>query len=126
MIYRLAADLILIVHLAFVALVVLGGVLVLRWPRFMWVHVPALLWGLAIEFIGFVCPLTPLENWLRERAGEATYEGGFIEHYITSLLYPDGLTREIQILLGVLVLVSNVAIYGYSFARWKRAKEHLH
>jgi hypothetical protein len=123
MIYRLAADLVLIVHLAFVVLVVLGGVLVLRWPRFMWVHVPALLWGMAIEFIGFVCPLTPLENRLRERAGEATYEGGFIEHYITSLLYPDGLTREIQILLGVLVLISNVAIYGYLFVLRKRTTQ---
>lgn len=123
MIYRLAADLVLIVHLAFVVLVVLGGVLVLRWPRFMWVHVPALLWGVAIEFFGFVCPLTPLENWLRERAGEATYEGDFIERYITSLLYPDGLTREIQILLGVLVLVLNVAIYGYLFVRRKRTTQ---
>jgi hypothetical protein len=123
MIYRLSADLVLIVHLGFVLLVVLGGLLVLRWPRFMWVHVPALLWGgVAIELMGSECPLTPLENWLRERGGEAAYEGGFIEHYITSLLYPDGLTREIQILLGILAFLPNLAIYGYLFLRWKRRR----
>jgi hypothetical protein len=122
MIYRFSADLVLVVHLAFVMLVVLGGLLVLRWPRLMWLHVPVVLWGAAIEFIGFVCPLTPLENWLRKRGGEAAFEGDFIEHYVTALLYPDGLTRSLQILLGVLALAPNVAIYGYLFVRWKRGK----
>jgi hypothetical protein len=122
-IYRLSADLVLVVHLAFVMLVVLGGLLVLRWPRLMWVHVPAVLWGAAIEFIGFVCPLTPLENWLRKRGGEAAFEGDFIEHYVTAFLYPDGLTRGLQILLGVLALVPNVAIYGYLFVRWKQGRD---
>ncbi len=121
MIYRLSADLVLIVHLVFVMLVVFGGLLVLRWPRLMWVHVPVVLWGAAIEFIGFVCPLTPLEVWLRKRGGEAGFEGDFIDHYITALLYPDGLTRGLQILLGVLALAPNVAIYGYLFAKWKRS-----
>jgi hypothetical protein len=87
----------------------------------MWVHVPVVLWGAAIEFIGFVCPLTPLEVWLRKRGGEAGFEGDFIDHYITALLYPDGLTRGLQILLGVLALAPNVAIYGYLFAKWKRS-----
>jgi len=110
MLYRLSADLVLIVHLVFVAWVVLGGPLVLRWPRLIWVHVPAVFWGVAIELIGFVCPLTPLEVWLREQGGEIAYEGDFIGHYITPLRYPHGLTRALQILLGVLALLLNVAI----------------
>ncbi len=122
MIYRLSADLVLIVHLGFIVLVVLGGLLVLRWPRLIWLHVPVVLWGAAIEFIGFVCPLTPLEVWLRERGGEAAFEGDFIEHYITALIYPEGLTRGLQILLGVLALLPNVVIYGYLVARWKRGR----
>jgi Protein of Unknown function (DUF2784) len=113
MIYRLLADAVLIVHLVFVALVVFGGLLVLRWPRFMWVHLPIVVWGVAIELIGFICPLTPLEVWLLEQGGEAGYEGGFINHYITSFLYPDGLTRRVQVLLGVLAFLPNVAIYSY-------------
>jgi hypothetical protein len=122
MIYRLSADLVLIAHLGFIALVVLGGFLVLRWPRLMWLHVPVALWGVAIEFIGFTCPLTPLEVWLRERGGEAGYEGGFIEHYITAAVYPHGLTRSLQVLLGVLALLPNIAIYSYLFLRWRRGK----
>jgi hypothetical protein len=122
MIYRLSADLVLIVHLGFIVLVVLGGLLVLRWPRLIWLHVPVVLWGAAIEFIGFVCPLTPLEVWLRERGGEAAFEGDFIEHYITALIYPEGLTRGLQVLLGVLALLPNVVIYGYLVARWKRER----
>lgn len=120
MVYRLLADLVLLVHLGFVAFVVLGGLLVLRWPRLMWLHVPAVLWGVAIEFIGFICPLTPLEQSLREQGGEASYEGDFIAHYITALLYPHGLTRGIQMVLGVLALVPNVAIYGYLLVRRRR------
>jgi len=120
MMYRLSADLVLILHLAFVAWVVLGGLLVLRWPRLMWIHVPAVLWGVAIEFIGFVCPLTPLEVWLREQGGETPYEGDFIAHYITELLYPDELTRALQVLLGVLALLPNAAIYGYLLIRRTR------
>jgi len=122
MIYRLSADLVLIIHLAFVLWVVLGGLLVLRWPRLMWVHVPAVLWGAAIEFIGFVCPLTPLEGWLREQGGEVPYKGDFIAHYITAVLYPEGLTRGLQVLLGVLALLPNVATYGYLLVRLKRSR----
>jgi hypothetical protein len=117
MVYRLFADLVLVLHLAFVAWVVLGGLLVLRWPRLMWIHVPAVLWGVAIEFIGFVCPLTPLEVWLREQGGEIPYAGDFIAHYITELLYPHGLTRALQILLGFLALLPNAATYGYLVVR---------
>jgi Protein of Unknown function (DUF2784) len=122
MFYRLSADLSLIVHLLFVVFVVAGGLLVLRWPGIMWAHIPALLWGAAIEFTGFVCPLTPLEVLLRKLGGEAGYEGGFIEHYITALIYPAGLTRGLQILLGFLALLPNVAIYGYLLIRARKSR----
>jgi hypothetical protein len=111
MIFRGLADIVLIAHFAFVIFVILGGVAALRWPRLAYVHVPVALYGAVIEFAGFVCPLTPLENWLRRRGGEAGYEGGFIDHYITAALYPSGLTRGIQYGLGVAVLVINAAVY---------------
>lgn len=120
MLFRILADLVVVVHLAFVLFVVLGGLLVLRWPRLAWVHVPVALYGAVIEFLGFVCPLTPLEVSLRERGGEAGYEGGFIEHYITSAIYPSGLTREIQVGLGVGVLLLN----GIVYAIWLRRRRY--
>ncbi len=120
--FRGAADVVLVVHLAFVLFVVLGGFLALRWPRLAWVHVPVALYGAAIEFVGFVCPLTPLEVWLRRRGGEAGYEGGFVEHYVTAALYPTGLTREVQLALGVGVLVLNGAVYAVWLRRWRRRR----
>jgi uncharacterized protein DUF2784 len=108
----LLADLIVGLHFIFVIFVVLGGLLVLRWPRVAYLHLPAAAWGALIEFGGWVCPLTPLEQALRRSAGDAGYSGGFIEHYILPLLYPSALTRHIQILLGILVLATNLAIYG--------------
>ena len=105
------ADAVLVAHLAFVVFVVLGGFLVLRWRGLAWVHVPVALWGGAIVITGFTCPLTPLENRLQRLGGRAGYQGGFIEHYVTSALYPAGLTRETQIVLGALVLVLNLVLY---------------
>ena len=110
--YRGAADFVLVVHFAFVVFVVLGGLLALRWRRTAWVHIPVALYGAAIEFAGFICPLTPLEVWLRRRGGEAGYEGGFVEQYITAALYPTGLTREIQVALGIGVLAVNAVVYA--------------
>lgn len=118
--YRGAADLVLVVHLAFVLFVVLGGLLVLRRPRLAWVHVPVALYGALIEFVGFICPLTPLEVWLRRQGGEAGYAGGFVEHYIMAALYPTGLTREVQVALGVFVLALNGVIYGVLLRRRRR------
>lgn len=115
--FRIAADAVLVAHLAFVAFVVLGGLLVLRWRGVAWLHLPAAAWGALIEFAGLPCPLTPLEKWLRVRGGEAGYEGGFIEHYVTSLLYPEGLTRELQVAIGVLVVAVNATVY---FFVWRR------
>ena len=120
MLFRGAADLVLVVHLAFVLFVVLGGLLALRWRRVAWIHVPIALYGAVIEFIGFICPLTPLEVWLRRRGGEVGYEGGFIEHYVTAALYPTGLTREVQLALGAAVLVLNGIVYAVWLRRRRR------
>jgi hypothetical protein len=123
LIYRALADLVLVVHLSFVLFVVLGGLLVLRWPKMAWLHVPAATWGVLIEYAGWICPLTPLENSLRRSGGEAGYSGGFIEHYIQPALYPVGLTRGTQMVLGSLALLLNLAAYGAVIARSKRAAE---
>ncbi len=120
MMYPLLADLVLIVHLAFVVFVLCGGLLVLRWRWIAWLHLPAAVWGAVVEFTGWVCPLTPLENWLRTQGGEATYPGDFIGRYLPSILYPDALTPDIQVMLGVLVLVANLAIYGWLWQAGRR------
>ena len=112
MIYRVLADLVLVLHLGFVLFVVLGGLLVVRWPQMAWVHIPAAVWGVLIEYSGWICPLTPLENSFRVRGGEAGYSGGFIQHYIQPLLYPNGLTRGTQLVLGSVVLLLNLAAYS--------------
>lgn len=108
---RILADAILVLHLAFIAFVMLGGLAVLRWPRLAWLHLPAVLWGAGIAFAGGYCPLTPLENRLRIAGGEAGYEGSFVEQYLTALIYPEGLTRGIQIALGGAVVAVNLAVY---------------
>jgi hypothetical protein len=115
--YRLAADLLVLVHVVFVAYVVLGGLLVLRRPGTAWIHLPAALWGIAIEWTGGVCPLTPLENTLRAWGGQAGYPGGFVAHYLLPVLYPAQLTRGLQFSLGLGVLLANVGIYGWLLLR---------
>jgi hypothetical protein len=121
MLSRALADVVLVAHFSFVLFVVLGGLGALRWPRLAWVHVPVAFYGATIEFVGFVCSLTPLENWLRQRGGEAGYSGDFISHYITAVIYPDGLTREVQIHLGSAVLLLNVVVYSV-YVRRVRAR----
>jgi hypothetical protein len=111
LLYRLLADLVVGLHFLFVVFVVMGGLLALRWRWMMWLHLPAAVWGALIELGGWICPLTPLEKSLRARAGGAGYEGGFIEHYVLPVLYPGALTREIQLVLGLLVVAVNVVIY---------------
>jgi hypothetical protein len=113
MLYRLLADAIVIIHLAFVIFAVFGGLLVFKWKRVAWLHVPAFLWAALIEFAGWVCPLTPLENSFRELAGATPYDTDFVAHYLLPLLYPAALTRNLQIFLGVLVLSVNVGVYGW-------------
>ena len=120
--YRFLADLIVVVHFAFLLFVVTGGLFALRWPKTAWVHVPAAVWGALIEFFGWICPLTPLEIALRHRGGEAAYTGGFIAHYVMSVLYPDGLTRGIQVVLGVLVVALNGLVYAGLVTRARRRR----
>ena len=117
--YRLFADLLVLIHLGFVLFVVLGGLLVLRRPRLAWLHLPAAAWGAFIEAVGWICPLTPLENALRQHAGEAGYAGGFIEHYLIAVLYPPGLTRNIQFVLTGIVVSINLAVYTVLLRRWR-------
>jgi hypothetical protein len=119
MLYTSLADAVLLAHLAFVAFVVIGGAAVLRWRRLAWVHVPAVISAVPIEYAGWICPLTPLENALRQAGGEAGYAGGFIDHHVGLALYPAGLTRGVQVVLGSLVLVLNTLAY-WQVARRRR------
>jgi hypothetical protein len=118
-VYPLLADLVVWVHVGFVVFVVLGGLLVMKWPRLIWIHLPAVFWGIAIELSGWICPLTPLENWLRHKGGEENYQFDFVARYLLPMLYPQGLTRRSQIVLGALVLVVNAAIYGWVLRKRK-------
>lgn len=120
MLYRLAADAVVIFHLLFIIFVLLGGLLVLCRPVLAAVHLPAMTWGAAVEFFHLYCPLTPLENRLRALAGEQGYTGGFIEHYVVALIYPSGLTPQIQLWLGSVVVLVNVLVYGPLLIRFIR------
>jgi hypothetical protein len=111
--YPLLADLVLIVHLVFVIFVLCGGLLVLKWRWIARLHLPAAAWGAVVEFTEWICPLTPLENWLRVQGGEAGYEDDFTTRYLLPILYPVDLTRNIQLLLGTVVIVLNVAVYWW-------------
>jgi len=112
MAYNWLSDAVVLFHAAFVVFVMVGGFLALRWRRLVWLHAPAAVWGVMIEYGGWICPLTPLENMLRRRAGVAGYSGGFIEHYILRRLYPSGLTPQVRWTLGTLALALNIAAYA--------------
>jgi hypothetical protein len=113
------AELVVVIHFLFVLFVVFGALLLFWSKKFVLLHPPAVIWGALIEFTGWICPLTPLENKLRYHAGRAIYEGGFVENYVIPVLYPDGLTRQIQIALGILVVVFNLFLYWVVFRRRK-------
>lgn len=115
--YALLADLVLVLHAAFIVFVVLGGLLVLWRRHFAWLHVPAAAWGILIEFRGWICPLTFLENDLRQAAGGSGYDGGFIDHYLAPLVYPEALTPETQVMLGLAALLVNVIVYALVWRR---------
>jgi len=124
MIYLILTEAVLAVHLAFVLFVVIGGVGIFYRRSVAWIHVPAVIWAALIEFAGWICPLTPLENLLRTRGGLSGYETGFIEHYVMPVLYPAALTRHLQIVLGLMVLGINLIIYGVVFfSSYTRNKE---
>lgn len=109
--FDLAADVIVLLHFLFILFVILGGLLVLKWKWVLWLHIPAILWGALIAFAGWICPLTPLENLLRRAQGGSGYATGFIEHYLIPVIYPAGLTRGIQITLGMAVIIINIIVY---------------
>ena len=122
MFHRLAADAVLLLHLGFILFVLLGGVLAVRWRREPLLHLPAVAWGVYIELSGGLCPLTPLENRLRIAAGDAGYAGGFIEHYLLALIYPAGLTQDVQYVLAAIVVGVNALAYGWVWRRRRRPR----
>ncbi len=122
MLASLAADIVVLIHFAFIVFVVAGGLLALRWPRVAWVHLPAAAWGAWIVLVGGLCPLTPLEQALRRAAGEAGYDTGFIEHYLLPVIYPVGMTRGVQIVLGLIVVAVNLCVYAIVLLRRRKAQ----
>lgn len=121
--YLFLAQAVLLVHGAFILFVVGGGLLALKWPRLAWLHLPAAIWGAMIEFMSWPCPLTPLENSFLELAGRASYEGGYIEHYLWPVIYPGPLTQDMQLILGSGVIVVNSIIYGIVIYRLRRQRQ---
>lgn len=120
MFYAIAAELVVIFHFAFIVFAVLGALLALKWRRVIYFHLPAMGWAALVMFNGWICPLTPLEKYLRGLAGQAAYEGDFIAQYLLPIIYPAGLTREMQIGFGVLVILINAGTYVFLY--WKKQK----
>lgn len=123
MLYKLAADLLVLIHFGFIIFVVLGGLLVLRWAKAAWIHLPAATWGAWIEFTHGICPLTPLEQSLRQQAGTPSYDGSFIDRYLIPLIYPPGFSPETANLLGFFVLAVNFLIYSFVIVRGLRSRQ---
>lgn len=119
--YAVAADAVMLIHFLFIAFALFGSLLLLKWPKLIWLHVPALCWGIYIELSGNICPLTPLENHFRALAGESTYYGGFIAHYLGPIIYPAGLTRGWQYFAFAVLVTVNAIGYGLYFRRRRRA-----
>jgi hypothetical protein len=117
--YRIAADGLVLFHLSFILFVLFGGLLVLKWHRVAWLHLPAATWGVMVEVLHLTCPLTYWENLMRHAAGQTEYAGGFIEHYVWPIIYPAGLTPQIQLVLGSVVLAINLLVYGRLIRRWR-------
>ena len=125
MVYSLLSQLIVLLHLAFILFVVFGALLVLRWTKIVWIHIPFALWGMVVEYFNIICPLTPWENHFRRLAGNTVYESGFIEHYIIPLMYPEALSRNLQFILGSLVVVINLGIYSFIILRSLRKRKKV-
>lgn len=120
MLYQIAADFIVLIHFSFIVFVLIGGFLVFKWRWLIWLHIPAAIWGALIVMVGWICPLTPIENMLRQTAGNEAYSSGFIERYLVPVIYPSGLNREMFIAMGVVVIVINVILYTILFLKCKR------
>jgi hypothetical protein len=121
--YKFLGDLVVVLHFAFIVFVVLGGLLVIRWPRLAWLHLPAVIWGALVEGFGWICPLTPIENSLFAAGGGRGYEGDFIAHYLLPLIYPGALTRDVQIGIGIGVLLLNALVYALVLRRKRHGGE---
>lgn len=121
--YLILAELTVLVHFLFVVFVTVGALLLLRWPKLIWLHLPALFWGIYIQFSGGYCPLTPLEKTFRQRAGMETYDGGFINYYLIPIIYPPGLTPEMQIMIGIGLILLNVLIYAVFIYRHRQRSD---
>ncbi|MBP7146303.1 MAG: DUF2784 domain-containing protein [Acidobacteria bacterium] len=119
--YGLLADAVLVLHLGFIVFVAIGGLLALRWPRAAWPHLACVAWGVLVMATGWLCPLTPLESWLRERAGQAAIGESFIEHYLVPLIYPANLTRGFQLAAGGVAVALNIAVYALVFGLRRRS-----
>ena len=120
MIYSFLADLLVVFHLVFILYVIAGALLIFKWPKTLWLHLPACFWGVTVEFTGWSCPLTPWEIQLRRLAGEEGYTGSFIEQYLIPIIYPIGLTREVQMVLGGTVLIVNLSLYTLILIKEKK------
>jgi hypothetical protein len=118
--YSILTNIVVILHFGFVLFVLFGGLLILKWPKVMWLHLPAVAWGAVVEFTGWICPLTPLEHWLRARGSESAHTGDFVARYLLSILYPEALTNDIQAILGASVLLVNLVVYGCLWQRNRR------
>ena len=117
---RIAADLVLVSHLAFILFIIFGGLLVVKWRWVVWLHVPSWIYGALIEFVGWTCPLTPLEQRLRRAAGQGGYEGSFVEHYLVPIIYPSGYSFGLRMALGTAVVLLNVGVYAWVIRRRTR------
>jgi hypothetical protein len=122
MLYRLAADLMLVLHFGFIVFVVAGAIGVMRWPKLAWLHIPAAAWGAWVEISGGICPLTTLENRFRTSAGGEGYATSFVEHYLLPVIYPGGLTRTVQLVLAAAVIIVNVSLYTYVLRRARKTR----
>ena len=122
MIYSFLADLLVVFHLVFILYVIAGALLIVKWPKTLWLHLPSCFWGMTVEFTGWFCPLTPWEIQLRMLAGEEGYTGSFIEHYLIPIIYSSGLTREVQMVLGGTVLILNLSLYTLILIKRRKRK----
>ena len=122
MIYSFLADLLVVFHLVFILYVIAGALLIFTWPKTLWIHLPSCFWGMTVEFTGWICPLTPWEIQLRRLAGEEGFSRSFIEQYLIPMIYPSGLNREIQMLMGSIVLIVNLSLYTLILIKRRKRK----
>ncbi|MBI9061321.1 MAG: DUF2784 domain-containing protein [Marinilabiliaceae bacterium] len=122
MIFRIIASILVLIHGLFILYVLFGAFLNFKWPKMIWIHLPMVIWGALVEYMHWICPLTPLENYFRQKARTGVYEGDFIEHYIIPLIYPENLTPQFQVVFGSLVVVLNLVVYGFFWYHIRRKK----